>query len=125
MTAGQTYWYYLTDVDVNGARTEHREFVRSATSGATATIPTAYGMTTYPNPFNPSTTITFTLLESQTVQLAVYDVTGRQVRELVDGACSLGMHHVIFDAAGLPSGVYIAQIRSGSYAKSEKLLLLK
>jgi hypothetical protein len=125
VTAGQTYGYYLADVDVNGVRTEHRGFVRFATFAAATAMPATYDMTAYPNPFNPSTTIAFTLPESQSVQVAVFDVSGRRVCTLASGKHSAGTHQVLFDGAGLPSGIYMAQIRCDAYARSEKLLLLK
>ncbi|MEP0547817.1 MAG: PA domain-containing protein [Rhodothermales bacterium] len=64
----------------------------------------------YPNPLSDRATIGFTLPTAQRVRLAVYDVLGREVAVLVDGARPAGAQAVAFDAAGLPSGVYLYRL---------------
>lgn len=78
----------------------------------------------YPNPFNPSTSIEFKLDRAQQVRLAVYDVMGREVALLVDGARPAGVYRVPFDAARLASGLYIYQLRTeqGTLARSMTLV---
>ena len=125
VTAGQMYWYYLADVDLSGNRTEHREMMRSATMLHSAATLEEYMLSAYPNPFNPQTTIAFALLEAQQVRLAVFDLTGRMVRELANATFTVGQHQIVFDASDLPSGLYVARIESGRFVQSEKLLLLK
>jgi hypothetical protein len=84
----------------------------------------------YPNPFNPSTTIPFTLARDGRVTLRVYDVAGRVVATLVDGARAAGPHTAQWDGrtgAGAPvsSGVYFARLVAGKVDASRKLLLVK
>jgi len=81
----------------------------------------------YPNPFNPVTRIAFDLPDSDIVTLRVYDVTGRHVATLLDGAATAaGQHHVTFDAGGLASGLYIYRVHLGSGAASSlPMILLK
>jgi hypothetical protein len=82
----------------------------------------------YPNPFNPSTTIRFSLPENAAVRLTVYDLLGREVASLVDGALyAAGDHQVRFEADGLPAGVYFARLSTGTGGRDEimKMLLLK
>jgi len=71
----------------------------------------------YPNPFNPTTAISYQLSAFSHVNLSVYDVSGRKVASLVDGYRDAGAHEVIFDGTGLASGVYLYQLEvSGSGA---------
>jgi len=89
-------------------------------------IPDVYSLEqNYPNPFNPNTTISFTLPNAGTVKLSIYDVSGRQVAELINGWRDAGMHQVTFDGSGLPSGVYIYRLTAGEYTASGKMVLLK
>ena len=79
----------------------------------------------YPNPFNPSATISYTLDNSDLVKLSVYDLSGRQVATLVDGYRDAGAHEVNFDASGLASGVYVYRLSSGQQVASGKMVLMK
>ncbi len=79
----------------------------------------------YPNPFNPSTYLTFDLPQAGEVTLAVYNIRGEEVARLVDGWYSAGSHGITFDAAALSSGVYFAKITAGSFTQTQKLLLTK
>ncbi|MFH1861706.1 MAG: T9SS type A sorting domain-containing protein, partial [bacterium] len=79
----------------------------------------------FPNPFNPITTIIFTMPEAARVDLSVYDISGRKVVELVNGWREAGAYTVSFDGSGLPSGIYFARLNAGEYAVVQKLVLLK
>ena len=83
-----------------------------------------------PNPFNPRTTIHFSLAADGPVRLMIYDVTGRRVRTLVNGALKAGMHQAVWDRmddAGHPaaSGIYWSQLSAGSYSSNKKMVVLK
>lgn len=78
-----------------------------------------------PNPFNPATTIEFTLPTGSNVRLAVFDVHGREVAVLVDGHRPEGSHRVTWNAAGLPSGIYFCRITSGAFTATRKMCLLR
>lgn len=95
-------------------------------------LPVAAGLQpSHPNPFNPSTTITFTLSESEQVQLAVYSLSGRRVIELLDAKhLEAGQHRLIWsgrDQFGKPvsSGVYFLHFEAGGLRGRQKLVLLK
>lgn len=80
----------------------------------------------YPNPFNPTTAIKFTLINNANVELRVYDILGREVRNLLSGEVTSGEHTVQFDASYLASGVYIYQLKvNGSILQTRKMLLLR
>jgi len=123
--AGETYWYYLVSVDLAGHRNEHRDLIRSAGVGGNAAVPTGYALSAYPNPFNPTTTLVFSLPVSGLTKIAVYDLAGRMVRELASGSFEAGEYRVPFDASALPTGIYVARLESGSAALTAKLLLIK
>ncbi|GEM_PF-1721557 len=79
----------------------------------------------YPNPFNPTTTIRFTLQVSSFTSLKVYDVLGREVATLVNGELDAGEHSVVFDAAGLPSGVYVYRLSAGTFVQQKKMVVMR
>ncbi len=87
-------------------------------------------LSAYPNPFNPTTTITFDIPKESYVTLTIYDMMSRRVNELVSGRVSSGKHSVIWngtDANNNPvaSGMYLYQLKSGDFVETKKLLLLK
>jgi len=79
----------------------------------------------YPNPFNPSTTISYQLPMQSQVTLKIFDVLGREVATLVNGVEEPGYKSVNFDASGLPSGIYYYRLQAGNYVETKKLLLLR
>lgn len=95
------------------------------------TAPETFELTTnYPNPFNPSTKIEYSLGVQSHVQIVVYDLVGREVKALVDKTQPAGDHSVLWDgtdAANQPvaSGIYLYQIQTEHYQESKKMMLLK
>ena len=80
----------------------------------------------YPNPFNPSTTIRFSVLDTkQTLSLHIYDIEGRLIETLFSGYVMPGFHKVQWNARQRPSGIYFAMFRSGHTMQSTKLILIK
>jgi hypothetical protein len=96
-----------------------------------ATLPQQYGIeTAYPNPFNPSTAVQYTVPRASRVTLAVYDLTGRQVAMLQDGEQSAGRYTVSWNGsndARLPvaSGVYFIRMSAPGYTESQAVTLIK
>jgi photosystem II stability/assembly factor-like uncharacterized protein len=97
-------------------------------------IPSGFSLTqNRPNPFNPGTTIHFELPENSFVKLTVFDITGKEIKELINANMHAGYHEVNFDASALASGVYFYKLAaseeklSGSVKFSEvkKMILLK
>jgi len=79
----------------------------------------------FPNPFNPSSTIIYDLPKSSFATLIVYDILGREIALLLNGKQVAGTHQVIWDARGLPSGVYFYRLTAGNFIETKKLMLLK
>ncbi|RMH63551.1 MAG: T9SS C-terminal target domain-containing protein [Bacteroidetes bacterium] len=79
----------------------------------------------YPNPFNPSTTIHYTLPQAGPVRLEVYDALGRRVAMLVDEVQQPGAYTVPFEAARLPSGPYLYRLTAGGRTLTRTMLLVK
>jgi hypothetical protein len=79
----------------------------------------------HPNPFNPTTTITFSLPEESDVSLKIYDMLGREVADLVSGRYSSGIHRISFDAQDLPSGVYVYKLNAGSFVAVKRMVIMK
>jgi len=79
----------------------------------------------YPNPFNPTTTIKYDLPTASRVSLKVYDILGREVRNLVDGFRNAGSHEVTLNATDLSSGVYFYRLNAGDFVETKRLLLLR
>lgn len=89
-------------------------------------VPTTTELTgAYPNPFNPATTITYTLSTQAPVELTVYDVLGRAVKRLVHKEQTSGRYAVVFDASSLPSGLYVYHLQVGEQIFSDTVLLSK
>jgi len=81
----------------------------------------------YPNPFNPSTIISWHLADAGFVTLKIYDVLGREVETLVNGYQNAGAHSIIFNSNRAPysSGVYFYKLSSGNYISVKKMMLIK
>jgi hypothetical protein len=79
----------------------------------------------YPNPFNPSTTILYNLPVSEQVVVKIFDISGREIANLLNSTQESGTHRLIWQTNGLPSGIYFCQIQAGSIQKRIKMILMK
>ncbi len=85
-----------------------------------------YRLTTYPNPFNSSTTVEYHLPGPDNVSLKIYDILGREVTTLPDGMRTPGVHSVEFDASGYPAGLYFLELETAKgHREIRKLILLR
>ena len=78
----------------------------------------------YPNPFNPSTVLSYSLHDASFVNLTVYDCSGRKVEELIDGWRDAGSHELTFDASNLASGIYFYRLETGDFSAVRKMILM-
>ncbi len=79
----------------------------------------------WPNPFNPKTTLSFTLPEAGRVKLSVHDIKGRRLITLLDEHRDAGDHHLEWNGGGLGSGVYLVDVAASGHRDRQKLVLLK
>jgi hypothetical protein len=89
-------------------------------------IPENYSLNqNYPNPFNPSTTISFNLQNREFINLKVYDLNGKLVRNLINDFYSGGSYDIIFDGSDLSSGIYYYSLTAGDFKQTKKMTLIK
>ena len=79
----------------------------------------------YPNPFNPSTKISFSIPSSGLTKLTVFDISGREIAQLVNEELSSGTYEYTFDAGSLTSGAYFYRIEANGFTETKKMLLIK
>ncbi|MEX2603795.1 MAG: S8 family serine peptidase [Gracilimonas sp.] len=123
-----TYEVSLTVTDNGGlSATFAKEVeVNVGVSNEPENIPVEYALNqNYPNPFNPNTIVKYSIPEASKVSIVVYDLLGKKVAELVNSQKAAGNYTVNFDASNLTSGIYIYQIRAGSYTNTKKMTLIK
>jgi hypothetical protein len=119
--------YRLKQYDLDGTFLYSDAITVDLTTGvAEAGQPTEFSLAqSYPNPFNPTTTIRYGLPRAARVRMEVFSIIGEKVALLVDGPQIAGYHEVTFNAAGLASGSYVYRIVAGDYVATKKLVLLK
>jgi beta-N-acetylhexosaminidase len=107
------------------------KYLTSVPPTIAAQLPERYDLSSYPNPFNPTTTIKYEIPAGATgsrateVKLAVYDLLGREVATLSQGPVEPGVHQVKFDGRELASGTYLCRLTAGSATITRKLLLIR
>ena len=79
----------------------------------------------YPNPFNPTTTISLGISNTAFIKVSIYDVNGRLVDNLYNSIISSGYHQIAWNATNIASGIYIVLLESAGQIKTQKLVLMK
>ncbi|MCK4546946.1 MAG: hypothetical protein KAW17_05825 [Candidatus Eisenbacteria sp.] len=148
--AGLTDPYGVAMIDIEAALPENRDILLTVTAYnripvfepvTVTTDPTGVTVRTqthgelslignYPNPFNPMTTVTFSVPERSAVRMDVYSVTGAHVRALVARTYDAGTHHVVWDGTNtsgviLPGGVYLCRMQCGDAVMTKKMVMAK
>ena len=114
------YAYRLKQIDTDG------QFKYSPEVNVVVEVPTDYALEqNFPNPFNPSTTIKFSIPEAGMVKLTIFDLLGQEVKILVDEPRQAGSYTELFNASGLNSGVYFYELRVNELILTKKMQLLK
>lgn len=124
-------WHQATKALKNLAKSYANSDVEEGSELVDSAIPEVFGLReNYPNPFNPTTLISYDLPEASQVSMTVYDMMGRQVKSLVQEFQPAGNHSVIWNATNdngdlMSGGMYFYQIRAGLFQKTHKMILLK
>ena len=79
----------------------------------------------YPNPFNPTTTLSFAIPIDSEVSLSIYNLQGREVSTLINGNMDAGYHSIVWNADSYSSGVYFVKMVAGEFVNTQKLMLVK
>ena len=89
-------------------------------------VPTQFSLNqNFPNPFNPSTLIQYTIPNASNIKIEIFNITGESVATLVDGFKSEGYYEVSFNASDLPSGMYLYRISAGTFVQTRKMILMR
>lgn len=85
----------------------------------------SYGISNYPNPFNPVTNIKYSLPKAGFVSIKIYDIVGKLITELVQEYKEVGSYSVTFDGSNLPSGIYYYRIETNNFVDTKRMVLVK
>ncbi len=103
-----------------------KDVIEDEFGGIQSMKPAEFGLDqNYPNPFNPTTTIAFALPSDQVVTLKIYNAIGQEVATLVNEFKNAGRYSAVWDAKGIPSGVYFCRLQAGNAVELKKMTLLK
>jgi len=126
VTTGETYFYRISGIDyANNIGLLDSLSIIVEEVGIIPVVPVDFTLTAYPNPFNPTITISYKLSNSSHTRISIYNTQGILVEKLINGFVEKGTHEVIWDANNLPSGVYLVILQMGNTVKSQKIALIK
>jgi len=115
-----SFSYRLKQVDYDGS------YEYSDVISVVITSPVSYDIQqNFPNPFNPATTISYSLPIKAQVGLVIYNALGESVIQLVNEEKEAGNYSVKFEATNLPSGIYFYKLQAGSFTETKKMVLMK
>ncbi len=114
------YYYRLKQVDIDGTTVE------SGDRHINIPYPEKYELgDNYPNPFNPSTSIPFSLRDAGTVKITVYNIIGQEIKVVTNRQFTAGVHHVLFNGRGMATGVYFYRLEVNGLSFIKKFALIK
>jgi len=122
---GAMYLYRLGDVDYGGSVTWHKE-IEVEVKAEDEQTPTVFGLqAAYPNPFNPSVTIPYSLAKDGRMSLKVYNLRGELVKELISTYCLKGSYSMKWSPQNLSAGIYVIRMQAGHYTSIQKVVFVK
>jgi predicted nucleotidyltransferase len=130
LDSSQTYYWSVQAIDNCFAASEFAPeqslLITSVEGEKFNKLPAEYELNqNFPNPFNPNTTIRFSLPQTTQLKINLYNMLGEQVATLAEGMYEAGYHKVVFNTSSLPSGTYIYRLESNDFVQVKKMILLK
>lgn len=129
VNAGQRYWVRVTGYnndDEGSIRINLSTITGSPVANEDTASPEVIALdVAYPNPFASRTTLPYFLPEAQQVRVVAYDLLGREVAVLAEGVRTAGQHEAIFDAATLPSGMYVVRLTAGDQVFTQRVTVVR
>ena len=127
--SSQYYWWKVKALNEfgEGAWSEIYEFLLSSaiyTNKESEVLPYSLSQN-FPNPFNPETTISFSLSEKQFVSICIFDIHGKKVASLVNDIYEVGQHSIKFIPHSIASGIYYYQIKTSKFVGTKKMVYIK
>jgi len=128
-----TWYYWLQNLDMDGSSNYHGpvSVTLTADTNSTPNIPLITSLNNiYPNPFNPSTTISYGVANAERVNIQIFNIKGQLVRNLLSESRQSGNYRIVWDGTNdrgqsLSSGMYFMKMTAGKYSKTSKVLMLK
>jgi len=123
--------FMFTDITANNSSGEPVNIIQLVVVGVKDSGPAVFSLSqNHPNPFNPETSIGYTIGASSLVKLDIYNVSGQLVRTLVDGYQEQGRHTAVWDGRDesgkkVSAGVYLYRLRAGGFIETKKMMLLQ
>ena len=116
----------LNDLKTNAIAAKNKYNLLLSVVNYNSEIPDSYSLSqNYPNPFNPATKIKFALPTSGFTSLKVYDISGKEISNLLNSNIQAGTYEVLFDASNFSSGAYFYKLESNGYIETKKMFLIK
>ncbi len=133
--AGTNFFVWKGDTIVNLSRDSYlgdspdigryESVFQSVRTDWNASIPRELTSLVYPNPFNSTTTLKFSLEQPAHTSLTVFNLQGKEVKQLFEGLLPSGWHRMNFNAAGLSAGTYFVHLEAGGQQAVQKIMLMK
>lgn len=135
VAVGSKRYYYRVRAENTFGNSGYSNAIGATTSGTSGAqeqeeVPSSFDLTSFPNPFNPTTEIQYSIPAADLVRLAIYDVKGEEIQTLIDERQGAGVHRCRWDGSSargqrIASGTYLAHISAGKFTKTIKLLFVK